>query len=431
MGPYKLRKKFVTENPGDIQKANGVTSFDDPTYLGFDLSFIGDHGLMSTRDGEDTAYGYLLRVDPTRAGYLKAFVDGLKTVNTQRPYYWQTITGLGELWTKDIVSPLDPFVGSSEGEAGLTIGCLEAIDLKLTALFNLYRMACYDNRYRRYVVPENLRHFDMYVIVREVRHFKDVIRSTTDDLVVPTPNTSNGKLTQQDFLNSNQSFIMFKLEECEFSPTSGATVFDSVTNQSGEYSSTSMMVSYGNIVTIGDYSGLDYQLVGSNTTQIGIDQTVPREIRDPSKMEEQANIDAVQGRLDSLEPSVADGYKGGSETLPEVGGIKGFIAGQAGAIANAAVGLVKSFAQNIVLGRAHGLQGEIRGALTNPQALTNLAVGAAAQLAESQGTTIAGAIGERIHPDVNFQQVLSGDENILGFGPPGPGSLSSENIHGE
>jgi hypothetical protein len=516
-----IRKKFIHEYPGDVGGSYGVSFLDDPTYLGFDLSFGGNQEGLFTNTfsdaGPNTALGYLQRRDPTRANYLWSFISGFQMIQTERKYYFQTISGLNEAWIKD-GSTKDPFVGTEEG-AGITIGCLEALDLKMTALFNLYRMAVWDSRYRRYVVPENLRHFDLQITVQEVRNFKNVIRpGGTGDKVIPGQSPESGeyyKLTQQDYLNANMSAVIFKLSECEFDPSCGSMVFDTVNNQSGEFASTSMLIGYGNIQTIGSYSGLGQQLwsddsfpsdedkahlrnIGkktpSNANQGKIDTVVdankaagkaltnykygeeidygsgvpvmnkkgkqnntvkhfepapqpsgldtskihdelppPKKIEDLGKMKDSTGTDKTGEHVSKEHTAIGSdpvqGHKGGSDVEGGLGGAAGFLAGQVTGLASAVGGLAKSFGQNVVLGRVHGLQGEIRAAINNPQALTNLAVGAAAQLAESEGKTISAVIGENIHPDIDFHGTLQGNENILGLGPPGPGPLEPSNIH--
>ena len=121
-----------------------------------------------------SAVAYLSKIgESNRAEYLKAFIQGLQEINTTRPYYFQTIDGLIEAWNKSTKFEIDPYTGTT-GEEGITIGCLEALDLKLTALFSLYKMAVYDVRYKRFVVPKNLLRFDVYVYVQEIRKFKTV-----------------------------------------------------------------------------------------------------------------------------------------------------------------------------------------------------------------------------------------------------------------
>jgi hypothetical protein len=215
--PNDIIKRFVDTASNISFRGNGVTSLDDPTYLGFSLRFdissplfngaaIGSPGRPPTETplldsatnilsgiglappinesgpigeignqipGGESAVGYLKTLgENTRASYLTSFVQGLREVNEFRPYYWQTIGGLTEAWNKSL-NVKDPFQGSAD-EEGITIGCLEAIDLKISALFNLYKEAVYDNRYKRMVLPQNLMNFRVYIDVFEIRKFKIV-----------------------------------------------------------------------------------------------------------------------------------------------------------------------------------------------------------------------------------------------------------------
>ena len=100
-------KRFVTPQSSVSGGGNGVTSLDDPTYLGFSLRFditsplfngstVGDPFNESPNiPAGESALGYLVQVgQKQRAQYLRAFVQGLFEVNNTRPYYWQTIEGL-------------------------------------------------------------------------------------------------------------------------------------------------------------------------------------------------------------------------------------------------------------------------------------------------------------------------------------------------
>ena len=164
---YDFAKTFVQTPSSAVGGGNGVTSLDDPTYLGFNIRFDiksplfegalegspsippgenpdelnqgGAHELGSHPAGE-SAVGYLNKVgETTRATYLKAFCQGLREIQTTRPYYFQTIEGLQEAFNKTV--SMTPYGGAADGE-GITVGLLEAIDLKMSALFNLYKAAC-------------------------------------------------------------------------------------------------------------------------------------------------------------------------------------------------------------------------------------------------------------------------------------------------
>ena len=268
---YNFAKRFVNSTSAYGSGSNGVTALDDPTYLGFELMFDitsplfsgaieGNPGIETGGtsgnypDISESAISYLLTIgEANRVEYLKAFIQGLLEVQKTRPYYFQTIAGLLEAWEKSTEFAEDPFTGSADNE-GVTIGCLEAIDLKITALFNLYRMAVYDVRYKRFVLPKNLMRFNVYVNVHEIRKFRTVVKSTSG----PTPNTA--ETDTADVVNENTSQLRFKFTECIFNAGATGKVFEGVTNTGGNIATTEMKWSYGQLEMLGQYSGFGSSL---------------------------------------------------------------------------------------------------------------------------------------------------------------------------
>jgi hypothetical protein len=432
-------KRFVRTATTTAGGGNGVTSLEDPTYLGFSLRFDilsplfngaangapakppadssilgalgGALGLTSTAEprlggdisnpshaGGESAVGYLRAVgEETRASYLEAFIQGLREVNEYRPYYWQTVDGLTDAWTKT-VSMEDPFQGSGDGE-GITIGCLEAVDLKISALFNLYKAAVFDAEYRRMVLPKNLMYFVVYVDVYEIRRFK----STTSWLDKLNPSAPKNDVDR--FLNDNTSKITFMFDECEWVPSESGKVFESVTNAgSNEMAVTSMKWSYGRVSMISDFAGID------------------QELNDKSKLQ-------TKGTLGDVVKNAA----------------KNQLAKAANALADRAVRGVKSFGQGLLFGNAFGLQNQIISAIQNPGALVSAIEGAAAQTGGNVGRRIKlgdNMLGEGVQPgnslptdNINLGMVNQGvtplgTSNIFGAGPSGPPPLEPDNVFG-
>jgi hypothetical protein len=156
--------------------------YQDPTWLGFKLLFEFDQKdsrLMysgPTKGVSDnieefipnTAYTYLRNIgDLGRAKYLSKFVNHLRNINETTPWFFQTIEGLGEAWKRGYQD--DGFKSALPKDRKITIGCLESIDLRMSALMDLYRKACFDWQYRREMVPWNLRTFSVYIYVYELR----------------------------------------------------------------------------------------------------------------------------------------------------------------------------------------------------------------------------------------------------------------------
>tara|TARA_R110000744_G_scaffold25057_3_gene62263 strand:+ start:2136 stop:3626 length:1491 start_codon:yes stop_codon:yes gene_type:complete len=372
---YGFAKRFVNNaKTANGSGSNGVTSLDDPTYLGFELEFditsplfngatrgntgitnpvtsppptVGGDlkvsqktGASSTEGGGSSDYaagpsaiGYLNKIgEANRAEYLKAFIQGIQEVNKERPYYFQTITGLLEAWNKSIEFTDDPYTGTT-GTDGITVGCLEAIDLKITALFTLYKMAVFDARYKRFVLPKNLLRFDVYVSVQEIRKFKTV-RNWLGAL--------NPNLAEPDtkaFVNENTSQIRFRFIDCIFDAGASGKLFDGVTNTGYNVAVTEMKWSYSLMENISQFSGYNTKLDEGKT---------------------QASTD----------PSFAGKIK-------QFG--KDQLANAAAGAVNLAVRTVSSAIQGLTLGNVFGLRNELLGVIANPQGLINAAAGAALQ----------------------------------------------------
>ena len=246
------------------------SKYNDPTFLGFLLLFdwtsphdpTGSYylgggspllagGIDEAVAGSDpsswnppkgTAMDYLKRTEEfTRMKYLNAFINTLKSINYYMPWYWQSIEGLEELWKWKHFE--DPYRGGDD--AMLKIACLESIDLKVTALMDFYKKACYDFEHRRIIIPENLRKFKVSIYIEEIRKFQ-IDKSFTEGLTGsinsnlaksaasaaldnPITNGISDILSQKDgdtltYINGAGAQLMFDLHYCEFE-TDESSVF--------------------------------------------------------------------------------------------------------------------------------------------------------------------------------------------------------------
>jgi hypothetical protein len=112
---------------------------------------------------------------------LQKFKQILQTVNEQTPWYWQTLSGLQDIWKIEFGENFNPFRGKDKA---IEITCLESIDLRITALADLYRKATFDTKFMRSLVPENLRWFSLRVQIAEMRSFQK-IKESIDKLSGP------------------------------------------------------------------------------------------------------------------------------------------------------------------------------------------------------------------------------------------------------
>ena len=420
---YDMAKTFVQTSSSAAGGGNGVTSLDDPTYLGFNIYFDrmsplfegalegspaipasddpfalegGGAGEVGSHPSGESAVGYLNNLgEVTRATYLKAFCQGLKEIESKRSYYFQTIEGLQEAFSKTV--NMTPYGGSADGE-GITVGLLEAIDLKMSALFNLYKAACYDVKYRRNLIPVNLMYFTVRVEVVEIRKFKQV-RNFINALNPLSPEPELSK-----FVNENFSKITFRFDECEWDASASGQVFANVTNvqDSGNVAISSMKWSYGRVEIESQFAGYDSALVDTAPKQ-------PKTYGDLAKGAGKKLLDkAIQG----------------AENLVQRKAL--------------------SFVQGLKFGNVYGLGNQILNTIKNPQGLLSALQGALVQEETTPGFTnqIGTNVFEgEIAPGGSTQTLErsnimpSGDEslpltqtNIFGAAPSGPAPLEPNNL---
>jgi len=440
---YKFAKTFVSPAYAAQGSGNGVTSIDDPTYLGFSLRFDINSPLFNgstsatkpapqfnpvlnltaeTPDGAElvgprpnpspsrpageSALGYLETIgETTRANYLRAFIQGIREINTTRPYYWQTIEGLSDAWNKTFLMT-DPYSGSAEGE-GITIGCLEALDLKISALFNLYKAAVYDTKYKRTILPINLMYFNVYVDVHEIRKFKSIKNWLTKG------NTNDNENDTLKLINENTATITFIFEECIWDLTATGKVFDNVTNAGGnEMTVSEMKWTYSKVEMESQFPGYGSALSDrANLQPLTLGGRTSLTSRDVAKKIFDNAVDSIQ----RLGPKTVNNLKKG--------------------VVNKVERTARSLIQGPLLGNVFGQRNQILSSISNPQALINAVGGAAFQnagLPQSSVSSSIGSLGDGVFAGQipNIQSSLS-SSNVFGPRPSGPPPLESNNVFGE
>lgn len=143
-----------------------------------------------------------------KAVALIKFVRLLSYINIRAPWFFKGI--------KNLNNAGNPYITKFSEEKSIELEFLEdAIDMRLTTLFSLYKYACFDDINCKEIIPENLRKFDMDIVV---------IQSPIKILHTPNKNREDGKLlggtNYKDIYNTNSnrkmSFKLYKLINCEF-----------------------------------------------------------------------------------------------------------------------------------------------------------------------------------------------------------------------
>lgn len=125
----------------DKEKTNNTRLISATSALGFYLQWAG-HYMAENAKG--------------RLVSLQKFVKTLNYVSNYAPWFFDSIEGLDSLKI-DLNQPLK--------ERVLKIKCRQdAIDMRLTTMFDLYKFACFDYVNFKEMLPENLRKFNMSIL---------------------------------------------------------------------------------------------------------------------------------------------------------------------------------------------------------------------------------------------------------------------------
>jgi hypothetical protein len=239
---YGVRNKV-----DNFRKGFFLDPYDQPTYLTFALDFrfegisnlsvdvdplwtspLFEKGAERNFNSAQTYLGASGHKD--KEGSLVKFKSILEYLTFNAPWYFQSITGLDKLWS----NATDMESGWKGNEAVLTIETLEAIDLRISEIANLYRSAVYDKVYMRELVPDNLRWFCVDVYVAEARNIRynptgsfsnmtSALGIDTSGLNKTLTDASAGLgslLGNQQLDQSNPmkqfGYLKFKCRQCEF-----------------------------------------------------------------------------------------------------------------------------------------------------------------------------------------------------------------------
>lgn len=200
----------------------------DPTYLTFFFQFVYDDGnisplladALSNNPAVGTAAYYLRNYieDEPRANSLKEFAKTLRLINSQLPWFWQTLSGAENFLDYNVD---EPYRGGED--AKLTIGCLESLNLMVSGMMDLYREAMWDENRWCWVVPDNLRKFTMIVYVSEIRKIQTTNANGSISSFLQTAFDVNK--TNDDITGDNLPFFAFEVSLAEFNLRSGSEIF--------------------------------------------------------------------------------------------------------------------------------------------------------------------------------------------------------------
>ena len=209
----------------------------EPTWFYFKIFFKFDtqYGLLGNilfpkqYENVNTAHNYLSNIqlryaqeNPlNRQKALEKFVKTLSFISSKAPWAFHSI--------KDLDASLKYDLTKNPEQKSITIEFLqEAIDMRLSSLFDLYRYVAFDFTHDKEVLPENLRKFDMDIVLFQIPI--KYLQTSMKDMLGRKTKYKN-LYNQEDFSN-RMSFHLFTLQNCEFDISSFSTLIpNSISNE--------------------------------------------------------------------------------------------------------------------------------------------------------------------------------------------------------
>jgi hypothetical protein len=177
---------------------------------------------------------YKMSAPGERLNALVKFTKMLSHISCKEPWYIKSIKGLGQA---DSIKLEDM---SKEKVIEIGMG-MEAVDMRLTTMFDLYRFACYDMANCREIIPDNLRKFEMQVVVFNVplKNFHQALKTNRE--------TFKYKRLEGD---EKMSYKVYTFQNCEFDPESfGSGMPDLDVEKAGELGHHTIKIKYDRVYT--------------------------------------------------------------------------------------------------------------------------------------------------------------------------------------
>lgn len=215
----------------------------EPSFLYFKIFFKFDtnQGLFgSIKNGTDnngnSAISYLISIahcnkmlminDRMRALY--KFTNLLSFISSSAPWFFMSLKGIDEA--------SQVYMDGFSKKKSITIDCMQdAIDLRIETLMDLYKFACFDMNTFREIIPQNLRCFDMTVLVMNVplKYYQTGFQFIGGNGRKNNTSFENKKTSMYygDDISQTMSFNAFVFKNCEFDLESMRSQFGNMNNE--------------------------------------------------------------------------------------------------------------------------------------------------------------------------------------------------------
>lgn len=411
-----------TKNGVDFKKGSRLRKInEDPTFLSWFVMF--DYVSEESPLFNGAANTYLEDVIGGEYGKklsenLTKFRTLLSRINTEMPWFWQTISGLDAALQYGNLE--EPFWGASKPQ--LEIECLEEnVDLTAFALMDLYKRATHDfNRWVE-IIPYNLRVFQMWVYVTEVRQFQMNVTDRNESHLSSAGDHESyvgkkyNKPLHEELSLIAKPFVQLQFKHCQFNIDSIAPLLADL-GKNPEMKKPKIGIYWESVNQLnqkyGDSLFAEGGGLGSDVAKKGTDDSA-----DPSQLDKLKDIvkEKAQDKLDALKArgnNLLDSFGGPNSEIGSVydTGIDILDVGGAGGT------IINSVADRLTgalfLGNVHGagglgtLQDAINAGSVN--AIANLA----GQLFGQRREVPSDLSPNNIYPKDNFALDSSPDGNI-------------------
>ena len=240
---------------------------------------------------------------------LVEFTKLLNYISNESPWFFESISGLKDatkLEFDNIVKKEDPSFSIKFNP--------DAIDMRISTLLDLYKDACFDYTNSKEVIPENLRKFDMSIIlfnppIQGVNiNYKNIYENTRTN---PISNTSEAgfvvgythkedqftntrfKKTYSDVFNPNgMSFKCLIFKNCEFVLKEMSSFPDTITNSTGFEAKYDIKISYQRVFSYNINRELTVEVLDNLYNLAGLEDA-PIRISEPSSNTDTQSNDLI------------------------------------------------------------------------------------------------------------------------------------------
>ena len=240
---------------------------------------------------------------------LVEFTKLLNYISNESPWFFESISGLKDatkLEFDNIVKKEDPSFSIKFNP--------DAIDMRISTLLDLYKDACFDYTNSKEVIPENLRKFDMSIIlfnppIQGVNiNYKNIYENTRTN---PISNTSEAgfvvgythkedqftntrfKKTYSDVFNPNgMSFKCLIFKNCEFVLKEMSSFPDTIMNSTGFEAKYDIKISYQRVFSYNINRELTVEVLDNLYNLAGLEDA-PIRISEPSSNTDTQSNDLI------------------------------------------------------------------------------------------------------------------------------------------